>query len=159
LAHDLFEWTNAIVGGFSLFITGIAAVQASKAKTAARLAEKGVRRQNAVDAFTESVRDISEISAWIASRSFSEATVKLSQLNRHQAIHREEFSEQLSQCHDQIKLVQDLCTGIWAECEKGRRHLPCNRLEVLSQECHQTEVLLGSILGKVKRSIFQESAK
>jgi hypothetical protein len=104
ILHDLFDWTNAGVGGIGLLLTIAAIVQATGAKEAAERAEKSVRRHDAEVDFTSLTRMAKELYGYVENGRLSEARLRATDLRSELALsihlHGEFLGNQRSQLED-----------------------------------------------------------
>ncbi|HXR38016.1 MAG TPA: hypothetical protein VN776_02945 [Terracidiphilus sp.] len=86
ILHDLFDWSNAGVGGIGLLLTIAAIVQATGAKGAALRAEKSVRRHNAEVDFASLARMAKELHGYVEGGKMSEARLRTTDLRSDLAL-------------------------------------------------------------------------
>jgi hypothetical protein len=86
ILHDLFDWTNAGVGGVGLLLTIAAIIQATGAKAAARRAENSVFRHNAEVDFASLARMAKELHGYVEGSRMPEARLRTTDLRSELAL-------------------------------------------------------------------------
>jgi hypothetical protein len=86
ILHDLFDWSNAGMGGAGLLLTIAAIVQATGAKQAAEKAEKSVCRHNAEVDFDSLARMAKELHGYVEDGKMSEARLRTTDLRSELAL-------------------------------------------------------------------------
>lgn len=114
IVHDAFDWVNASVGGVGLVLTIAAIAQATGAKSAARAAERGVRRHNAEVDFASLARMAKELHGYVEAGRMPEARLRTTDLRSELAsairVHGSFLGNQLRQLEDKqvdLRLVTD----------------------------------------------------
>ena len=148
IAHDGFEWTNAVIGGVGLLITGIAAWQATRAKTAATNAEDSVRKHNAEVDFSTLTRLARELHGYVETEDFAIARLRVTDLRMDLATaittHRKFLLP------DRIKLID----------QQMALRLIANRLNESSGQISATErIRLLEISGDILDVLASQSGK
>ncbi len=86
IPRDLFDWSNAAVGVAGLFLSGLAIVQATGAKQAAKLAARSVQRHVAEVDFESLLRMAKELHGYVQDLRMAEARLRTTDLRSELAV-------------------------------------------------------------------------
>jgi dsDNA-binding SOS-regulon protein len=156
ILHDLFDWSNAGVGGVGLLLTIAAIVQATGAKRAAREARQAVYHRNAADSFSEIVRLAEQFATWVECERRAEAVVQVREIVLRLARDRGEFDRFLASDADKLKDVESNCQRLADMLGQEEFPLSSSAKRDLFRDTLMIVQELSAVLGRVRAKGDQE---
>jgi hypothetical protein len=104
--RDSYDWLNLIIGGVGLFLTVLAIIQATGAKTAARRAERSVKRRSAEADFEGLAQMARDLHQFVQKREMPEAKLRTADLIPALAVAISQHAEFLAKHKYELKTRQ-----------------------------------------------------
>ena len=150
ISRDWFDWSNAAVGVTGLVLSGLAIVQATGAKQAAKQAVEAVHRKNTASSIEEVLRLTGEFSNWIECERRAEAMMVMREIVLRLGRIRGEFGTFLAADLDNLlgielkfkRLADLLARKPLPFTSAAKRELFSEILEIV----HESSAILGHVL-------------
>jgi hypothetical protein len=157
LAHDAFDWTNAVVGGAGLFLTVATLMVAQSAKKAAIGARTAIWRREASTVIAEIASLSYDLASQIEAERFQAAQTRARDISSRLARDQERFRRYVSREFSQLVDLEKKFSEIAEKLSNSDTLRSRNIVLQLSNSVHESNRILNGIYGRLESGLDQEA--